>query len=176
MIDLNKEVSFSRIGFSSWTAFDYARTYYHKFKEQHKLLDGISEDEDPSEYLDIAIKMDEYGTITVILAVICIEALIYEYAAINLSDSYAKKYLENLNICSKWVVIPKLVTGKAFPVEKQGYEQLKKLVKYRNSLVHTKTAPYDPNIKYDIEGTKDKLIYIVENTLKTIRLLGRGFI
>lgn len=50
-----------------------------------------------------------------------------------------KKYVDKLDFLSKWVLIPKLITGKDFPTDSQAYELLVKLKKARNDLVHFKT-------------------------------------
>ena len=48
---------------------------------------------------------------TVVFLHLFLKAVIYDYGAINTSDSYMKKYIDKLEFLSKWVVIPKLVTG-----------------------------------------------------------------
>lgn len=59
----------------------------------------------------------------------CLEAFIYDYAAHNFSDTYVKRYLDKLDLVSKWVVIPKVVIGKDFPRESKAFENLKVLEK-----------------------------------------------
>jgi hypothetical protein len=69
-----------------------------------------------------------------------LDALIYDYGATHKSDSYIKKYVDKLDIKSKWVVIPKIVTGKDFPTDSKAFELLQKLTKLRNNIIHLKTS------------------------------------
>jgi len=77
----------------------------------------------------------------IIFGAMCLEAFIYDYAAHNFSDTYVKKYLDKLNLKAKWVIIPKLVTGKDFPTDSQAFQGLQKLIEERNKLVHHKSQP-----------------------------------
>jgi hypothetical protein len=91
------------------------------------------------EFLKVAANMRHHSASTVVFGAMCLEAFIYDYAAHNISDRYTKKYLDKLDLVSKWVVIPKLVTGKEFPRQSQAFRLLKQLVKARNDLVHYKS-------------------------------------
>ena len=77
--------------------------------------------------------------VVVVFASMAVEAFIYDFAARNLSDSFVRKYLDKLNVVSKWVVIPKLVTGKEFPTDNNSFRLLKELISLRNSYVHSKS-------------------------------------
>jgi len=77
----------------------------------------------------------------IIFGAMCLEAFIYDYAAHNFSDTYVKKYLDKLDLKTKWLIIPKLVTGKDFPTESQAFQGLQKLIEERNKLVHYKSQP-----------------------------------
>lgn len=83
--------------------------------------------------------MEEHRSSAVVFGVMCLEAFIYDYAATNFSGKYTQKYLDSLDFIAKWVVIPKLVTGKDFPRESQAFEHLGKLANERNKLVHPKS-------------------------------------
>lgn len=87
-------------------------------------------------------KMDRDFAISITFAAMCLEAFIYDYAATYFTDTYAKNYLQDIDFVSKWVVVPKLVTGKDFPTDSQAFEQLQKLRKERNDLVHYKSKPF----------------------------------
>lgn len=91
----------------------------------------------------------------------CLEAFIYDYAAHNLTDTYVKNYLDKLDVVSKWVVVPKLITGNDFPRDSKAFEDLRMLIKTRNDFVHSKSGPmvkdseevfkrYELKIKKDI--------------------------
>lgn len=68
-----------------------------------------------------------------------LEAYIYDYAARRLGDTYTKNYLEKLDIISKWVIIPRLITGRQIDTYKKSFAVLKQLIGVRNKLVHHKT-------------------------------------
>ena len=77
----------------------------------------------------------------IIFGAMCLEAFIYDYAAHNFSDTYVKKYLDKLGLKAKWLIIPKLVTGKDFPTDSKAFQGLQKLIEERNKLVHYKSQP-----------------------------------
>lgn len=91
------------------------------------------------DWLPIVENMEKHRSSAVVFGVMCLEAFIYDYAATNFSGKYAQKYLDSLDFIAKWVVIPKLVTGKDFPRESQAFEHLGKLANERNNLVHPKS-------------------------------------
>ncbi len=82
-----------------------------------------------------------HGKITVIIFLITyLESYIYDFAAIPLGDNYVEKYLDKLNLESKWMIIPKLITGKELDKSRNYWGDLKELIKWRNNLVHHKTT------------------------------------
>lgn len=81
-----------------------------------------------------------HAKITVIIFLITyLESYIYDYAAITLGDNYVEKYLDKLSLESKWIIIPKLITGKELDKSRNYWGDLKELIKWRNNLVHHKT-------------------------------------
>ena len=111
------------------------------------LLSSCDDPEDPpSEYYSLHIELnpleearDQSCIISVVFTAMYFEAFIYDYAASCLGDKYSKDHLDRLDFISKWLVIPKLVTGKEISKSSQTYELLKRLHKDRNSLVHLKS-------------------------------------
>lgn len=96
------------------------------------------------ELMNIDNELAKLASITIVFTTIAIEAHIYDYAARHLSDSFAKKYIDKLDLASKWVIIPKLITGKELPRGGEWYQLLKNLIRERNSIIHSKSsdAPY----------------------------------
>lgn len=105
---------------------------------------------------------------TVVFISMAIEAYIYDYSARELSDNFAKTYLDKVDILSKWVLIPKLVKGKDFPIERQGFQLLKELFGYRNKLVHFKSSNITSDNLADIHG---RLVDSFEMASKAIQAL-----
>ena len=90
--------------------------------------------------------IERYWASAVVFGAMCLEAFIYDYAATYFSDTYVRRYLDKLDLKAKWVVIPKLVTGKKFPTGSKAFQNLHRLVSERNLLVHHKSKPSKKNL------------------------------
>lgn len=97
--------------------------------------------EDLDKFLFYLIATDKYQSTAIVFGAMCLEAFIYDYAATHFTDTYVGNYLDSLDFVSKWVIVPKLVTGKDFPTNTQAFELLRRLCKERNKLVHAKSKP-----------------------------------
>lgn len=108
-----------------------------------------SEFEQSPEFLDLKEEAEECSSIVIVFAALCLEAFIYDYGAVNKSDSYMERYVDKLGPVAKWVVVTKLVTGKDFPTDSHAFEMLGKLMKARNDMVHFKSfdVPMDDEKK-----------------------------
>jgi hypothetical protein len=80
--------------------------------------------------------------IAVVFGVMALENFIYLYASDALRHDFCNKYLDKLDLVSKWIVFPKLVTSKEIDPYSEAINQLHELVKVRNRLVHAKAAVY----------------------------------
>lgn len=78
--------------------------------------------------------------IIIAFSAMAIEAYIYDYAARHLGDEFVKDHLDKLDTLSKWIVVPKLITGRELPRQQKWFELLKKLIKARNSIIHHKSS------------------------------------
>ena len=121
--------------------------------------------------------MEQSHAIVIVFAAMCLEAFIYDYAAQNFSGHFVRVYLDKLDLKSKWVIIPQLVTGKKFDTEGEAFQLLGKLVGYRNEIVHAKSKswPSYDGLKKPIKGKacgEDKLT-MVKNSCKAIKELLR---
>ncbi|WP_424355429.1 hypothetical protein [Methanobacterium sp. MBAC-LM] len=90
--------------------------------------------------------------ITVIFSVMTIESFINDYGMNYFSGAYFKNYLDKLDLKSKWVIFPKLITNKPINTDSQAFELLGKLIKLRNKLVHDKPIKRMFN---DLEGLEN---------------------
>ncbi|MBN2591760.1 MAG: hypothetical protein JXA96_17975 [Sedimentisphaerales bacterium] len=115
------------------------------FLDYQKLLIQATETSDTDERTQLIIKRYQCRDIAVVFSHLFMEAVIYDYGAINTSDTYMKKYVDKLDFLAKWVVIPKLITGCSFPTNSQAFQLLSKLKKARNELVHFKTRKREDN-------------------------------
>jgi len=144
--------------------FDICREYSQEYKEcfdevldlsDNESWERLGKDKEHILYYTFRIKdKEKLWAKAVTFGAMCLEAFIYDYAAHNLSDTYTRKYLDKLDLISKWVIIPRLVTGKILPRESQAFEHLKRLVKERNELVHPKSSVLPPVSLKDIENRK----------------------
>ncbi|MBL9199959.1 MAG: hypothetical protein JNL39_05595 [Opitutaceae bacterium] len=78
----------------------------------------------------------------VVFCALSLEAQIYDFAARYLGDGYVAQHLDKLDLVSKWLVIPLLVTGREIDKSGAAYGQLKVVVKARNGLVHYKSDTF----------------------------------
>ncbi len=113
------------------------------------------------------------ATVVVVFSITALECYVYGYATRRLGERYAKRHVEKLGLVSKWIVVPKLVTGKEIPSAHKGITMLAKLVKARNHIVHLKGKNLTPDtlemqkatiIKHDRE--------IVEASVSAFRCVG----
>jgi len=128
------------------------------------LLSSCDNPEDPpSEYYSLHMEIDpleeardQSCIIAVVFTAMYFEAFIYDYAASCMGDNYSKDHLDKLGFISKWLVIPKLITGKEISKSGQAYESLKRLHKDRNSLVHLKSREMNFNHEEIANYLKDR--------------------
>ncbi|HSH52336.1 MAG TPA: hypothetical protein VK982_11495 [Bacteroidales bacterium] len=94
--------------------------------------------ENQEEKSNSIIKRRTQNLTAIVFTFIFLEALIYDYCATFTSDNFVKKYIDKLDFISKWVLIPKFVSGSQFPTDSQSFEYLQRLKKERNDLMHFK--------------------------------------
>lgn len=114
------------------------------------------------------------SAITIVFAAFYLEAYIYIFAQKYLSRKYIAKHLEKLSLESKWIIIPKLITGKDYPTGSQAYQDLIKVVKLRNDLAHPKPTPTEylgdnKKRKQQIDIRNQTIETIIENAHIAIR-------
>ncbi|MBN1364987.1 MAG: hypothetical protein JW976_09310 [Syntrophaceae bacterium] len=80
-----------------------------------------------------------FGYTTIIFSTMCLESLINDYGIINTSVKHFTNYLDKLDLISKWIILPKIICGQSIDTNGKGFELLKKLVSYRNKMVHPKS-------------------------------------
>ena len=107
--------------------------------------------------LPVTDRRDNHCLIAIVFAALAVEAYMYDYAARNLGEQFVASHLDRLDVVSKWVIIPRLVTGKGFPKGERAYRLLGQLVAHRNSIVHSKSAPlivWDEKLSEPIVGRR----------------------
>ncbi|MFZ5883582.1 MAG: hypothetical protein ACOYYI_07380 [Chloroflexota bacterium] len=120
-------------------------------------------------------ELAETSLIVIIFSVMALEAYIYDYAARHLGDLYVKDHLDKLDTSSKWIVIPKLITGKEISRSGNWFSLLKKLVKARNSIIHYKSSePPVPLVEAGKYFEKQRVYSkaLLESAREAVTLLG----
>ncbi len=99
----------------------------------------VKDDRDVDYVCEKNAAIQRSAMVSVIFSALTLEAFINNYAIERFSRSYFDNHLDKLSPVSKWILIPKLITGKALDTDGQSYERLKELFKLRDRLVHYKT-------------------------------------
>ena len=185
---MNRFETYSRIGGddrfkwiaeSSLTEFDKLNPKVQKAREELSVFLSSCDDPEnpPADYhmkymeLDpIEEARDQSCIIAVVFTAMYFEAFIYDYAASCVGDRYTKNHLDKLDFISKWVVVPRLVTGNEISKSGRAYESLKKLHKDRNSLVHLKSKKMNFNDSEMVAYLEDRENEI-QDSVKNLSLI-----
>jgi hypothetical protein len=125
------------------------------------IINKASQDEDTQEAQNEIIRFSEetgkLAAITIVFSAITIEAYIYDYAARHFSDSYVQNYVDKMDTVSKWVIVPRLITGRELPRDQRWFQLIKLLISERNLIVHSKSSslPVSPG---DAKAYVEKLL------------------
>ncbi len=112
--------------------------------------------------------------VVVVFSAMATEAYIYDYAARHLGDTYVKNHLDKLDTLSKWIIIPRLVTGREIFRNENWYGLLTNLIKARNSVVHYKSSEPpvpSPDAKKYFEKQQTDSKILLETAKEAITLL-----
>lgn len=137
------------------TEFTYYEDFFHvamdTYKEIAKLEKELNQlqvntsksEKSSDDFVDkVAEKNDRIGRLALIVVIFCttsLEAYINHYAISNLSKNYLKTHLDKLDLLSKWVVIPRIITGTQLDTGSKALQELSWLITLRNKLVHYKS-------------------------------------
>lgn len=130
-------------------------------------------EEEFNEYLEkshnINTIFSESCVISITFAAMAIEGFIFDYGAVGLGDNFMKDYIDKLDTISKWIVIPKLITGKDFPKDRISFELLCKTIKLRNEFIHIKSKKYShDNLETLLEKYSDESIKAISELAKDL--------
>ena len=130
-VELNNHHTFFAI------AVRHYRQIQNLVKQRNRFKVKTDEDVDYAGALNASIQRD--AMVTTIFCALTLEAFINSYGISSFSKSYFENHLDRLNPVSKWLIIPKLLTGKQINTDGPGYELLKETFKLRDKLVHYKS-------------------------------------
>ena len=103
-------------------------------RKEHSLTD-----EDSFDIVKLNNEIEICGIQVIIFSALALETFINFYALVNLSKEYMENYLSGLDITSKWIITPKLVTGEGLDWESDHVKNLKVLISTRDRLAQYKT-------------------------------------
>jgi hypothetical protein len=103
---------------------------------------------------------NEARLIAVVFAAMCLEAFIYDYGAMHLSETHSTS-LDRLDPVARWMIFPRLVTGSEIAQKSHVMGAIKRLFAVRNKLVHYKSSDLDMR-RIDQQLQKRKKDYHLE--------------
>jgi len=124
------------------TACDFAKKSLEKL-DNYKTY--VKNDNRDLEYYELDSIVNNNACYSLIFLCLGIEAFIYDFGARFLGDNYVKMYLDKLDVISKIVIYPRLVTGQEIDRDKKYFGDIKKLIKIRNEFVHSKSKDFIPD-------------------------------
>ncbi len=134
-------------------------------------LDKVKNDEEKY-LLEEIVSKD--AMIVILFSATALEAYIYDYAARYFSDSFVRNYIDKLDIIGKWVLIPRLITGKELPRDREWFFLLKEIIRKRNKLTHHKSSEIPSRVEYakkHVERLHDEGEQMIRMAKESIRLL-----
>lgn len=121
---------------------------------------------------NLANSIHNESIITIVFSTMTLEAYINEYGIENSSRSFFQHHLDNLNLISKYLLLPKLYNNPELVTSTKNFQNLKWLINLRNDLTHYKvkekkiedinmTTPIEQK-DFILEGHARKAIKTVE--------------
>ncbi len=109
-------------------------------KDFHELPHGMSLDEFADLVAEKGDHIHRLAMTVIVFSAMALEAYINDYAIRYLSDNYFKVYFDKSDLLSKWVIIPRLTTGKQLDAGSEPVQDLSWLMALYNKLVHYKST------------------------------------
>jgi hypothetical protein len=85
---------------------------------------------------------EQSAVVAITFSGMALEAFFYDYGAEELGDAFVQEHLDKLDLKSKFIIYPRLVRGRSPEKSSAAYQNLQRLVKLRNELVHFKSRPF----------------------------------
>ncbi len=117
--------------------------------------------------------IEENAVITVLMASAAVELYINDAAARLLGQNYSERHFDRIDIVSKWMLLPRLVSKYAPDRESKGIRLLRTLVETRNKLMHPKSKPlkeslFEKRQRDEIEGSVEYLVKAANCSIQAI--------
>ncbi len=138
-VEFTYHEEFFRLALNNYVKIEQLKREHDKIRESFKHRKKVSDDLVLSLLAEKNDAIGQHALIAVIFCALSAEAYINDYAISRLSKNYLKSYLDKLDLLSKWVLIPRIVTGRQLDPGSEPIQNLSWLVALRNKLVHYKT-------------------------------------
>lgn len=168
--------------------FKIAVEEYLDFIENRDILKSIKrpnpEMEDPQEWDKLNSRVDQLATKIIVFSAITIESFIFDIGVTYLGEEIMAN-LEKLSLIEKIQVIPKLIKTiglkeRVLDKSKQWFDLLRKLIRARNSLVHSKAQSINPEklknptfVNFLVDGDVHQIT--PEEAIQTVFLIEEEF-
>ena len=159
--------------------FKIAQDNYHtieKLRKEHDMLQAQLKGKRMSDD-DVALlasKNDAIGELAIIVVIFCalaVEAYINHYGISRLSKNFFTRYLDRLEVLAKWVIVPRIVTGKQLNPGSASLQDLSWLISLRNRLVHYKSKQIEIEELREDDFLWD---YDADKAIRTVRRVMHG--
>ncbi len=168
---------YARVALENYTSIEQLLAKKKSINEKYNSTGQISDD-DNREWGRIINEINKHSRIVIIFCALSLEAFINDYAIHRTSKSYLENYLDKLDLYSKWVVIPRLLTDSQLDTGAQPMQDLDWLIKQRNRLVHIKSETVEVSkiadkLKRYNEQVAQKAIHTVKNIVLALHNIDR---
>ena len=153
------------------------KTFWVIANEQHSLANrcaierkarGVKTDRDVDFQCWKNAQIQRATVVSVVFSALTLESFINDYGISNFSKTFFDKYLDRLNPVAKWMIIPRLKTGKQLDPQRPPIHKLSSLFRQRDKLVHHKTVTKPVSEAFNKEWLDEKHS---EEALSTVQLL-----
>jgi len=144
-----------------------------KFNDEESFEDlnnlNVNQEQKLIKILENGSSKDKLVIQSIVMLTVFFESLINEIGSIELGQRYFRENIDKLSILSKWEIVLRIAFGKTLDKESQYYENLKKLISTRNSLVHYKTKKLTDlsldNVAEQMTNSPDYFLILQKNIL-----------
>jgi hypothetical protein len=123
----------------------YCEIAMEAYYDATKLYDKICQADFDWDLLDERNAMEKKIVKTIVFSAMCIEAFLNDYAAACLGDSDFYDNFDRLSTMSKFELIARFILCTEIEKDKSYYYHIKKLIKQRDSYVHSKSHAVEYN-------------------------------
>lgn len=170
------------ISIDSFLKFELLQKEYEFFKNKGNFKDNgaiIYSEQEKIDELGNSLLKESIKTIIFLGAFL--EAYFFDLSAITLGQRYTENHIEKIDLTSKIILVPRLITGKEIDKSLHFWAEIKALIKWRNKIVHNKTKDwieFSKNINPDNYDPKPlfeeyNLSKFINSTIKLFEELDR---